>query len=574
MFVKYGLKTLYRTPLKTGLFVVLLFTVTILLILGMSMWLTAEGSLKSADKAFSTIGVVEYRDPEQPSTDYHRFNYDYTPVIESSYIQSFDQRTYLAGLAEEVSLSKYLKGGLYSANSVIEFVPLEEMDDEQSVRVKIGQVLYSPAPDLEEGAVTILKFSKEVIANLENGKKYVSCVYESQNPAGEKVYVANHLWINQSMLTLGYSLVPETVAMEVTDSNFYETEDGRMWDDLAKMYTNSSHTLTILLTDDFESILAFHQHKALITHGQPMSKEDYLAGNRVCLISNDLASSNGLELGDSISITFSTHSFMVFDNEVRTGVSIDHRKISGQESFEIIGFYKVVEKIPGPYGLSPDTVLIPRQSISYWPDDYITYDNHISFRLPNGKVEEFLDDVGKYQLPGLKFTFYDQGYSKAVGALTTMQKTGGLLAVICILTGFGVVVLFSLLFVAKQLPSIAIMYSLGTSRRKALGFLLTTVLIVSLLGAGGGGFAGYCLSEQVLAGVYTKNVERIAAASAFSGVYGNDTLADFQYITPHRFLTPFAVMAMVLLATLIVSGRFVVKIIRAEPMKVLTRKGG
>lgn len=570
MYAKYGLKTLCRTPLKTGLFIALLCIVTALLGTGTNMWFTAEDSLNIADKAFSTIGTIEYRDPEQPSTDFHCFNYDFSSITESSYVQSFDQRTYLAAMSQEVLVDMSLKSGLHTIGLVIEFSLLGEIGDERSIQARIEKVLYTPDPAVEAGQVTTLILSKEAIPSLEKGKKYVTFAIESHDIAGEKAYAVEHTWVTMAISPLGHLLTPENVVMEVSGGNFYK-EDGRVWDDLSIKFRNTRHTLTLLLTNDHESILSFHQHKTILTSGRPISEEDYLSGNQVCLISSDLARLNGLKLGDSITIAYADASFMSFSNGAMTAMAIDHREPREQQKFQIVGFYKVVGHLEDQYGLSPDTMIVPQSSISYWPKDYITRDNQISLRLYNGTVEKFLEDMMNKSLPGLKYTFYDQGYKEATGSLTAMKKTGLLMALICILTGFGVIVLFSQLFLAKQLPSVAIMYSLGTNRRNILCYLLTAVLFVSLTGAGIGGFSGYWLSEQVLARAYTSNAERIAEASTFSGVYGSDPRSDFQYIVPHKLWTSIFMTVLILLTTIVICGFFVVTIIRAEPMKVLAQ---
>lgn len=566
MVVKLGIKTLLRTPLKTGLFIVLLFTVTLLLCLGATMGLTAENSLHTAEQAFDTICVIEYRDSESPVQDAHMYNYDYSPIKESSLVQSFDQRLYLAGLAENIDLDIAYKATLHCLLNVVEISPIERTEASK-IRARIDTVLYSYDSMVTEGATVIIQFPVDSTFTFEQGKKYVSAIYETHE--GEYVVEPDFIYI--SLQSLGCLISREKAAMEITDG-FYTSEEGQAWLDIATVLANTAKTLTVVLTDDTESILAFHQHKALITSGRTLSDDDYRLGNRVCLIEAGLASSQNIALGDAIPIKFFEHSIMSRDNEIMCAHSVDHRALSWQENFTVVGFYQVVGKMTGGYGFTLDTIFVPRRSVDYWPEDYSTYDNHISFRIPNGKVEAFLDEMDNHHLPGLVFTFYDQGYSKAAGALAAMEKTGRLLTIICALTSFGVVLLFSMLILVKQLPCVGIMYSLGATRRKALGFLLTTILVVAILGVGSGGLAGYCLSEKVLSVVYKQNIERVSAASAFSGVYGDDAEADFQYIASGRFGAAAAATGMVLLVTLVVSSYFAVRITGTEAMKLLGRQ--
>jgi len=178
----------------------------------------------------------------------------------------------------------------------------------------------------------------------------------------------------------------------------------------------------------------------------------------------------------------------------------------------------------------------------------------------------------QHDLPGLNFTFYDQGYSKVSGALAGMKETALLLTGICAAAGLGIILLFSLLFVGRQKRNIAIMYSLGTSRGKALAFLLITVLMVSGLAVTIGGIAGYTLSDRVLEEVYARNSEEITLGTAYSEVYGEDNEVNFQAITPEKPIAPLTAAGTVLVVTLIMSGIFAAKVLRAEPMQVLTEK--
>jgi hypothetical protein len=115
------------------------------------------------------------------------------------------------------------------------------------------------------------------------------------------------------------------------------------------------------------------------------------------------------------------------------------------------------------------------------------------------------------------------------------------------------------------------MYALGTSRPKLFGFLLVTVLIVSGFAASIGGIAGHVLSDTILTGVYTRNLEEQAKA-AYSGYYGSGTELEFQINAPNRPIAPLAAAGSILALTLILSSLYAAKVLSAEPMQVLTEK--
>jgi ABC-type lipoprotein release transport system permease subunit len=250
---------------------------------------------------------------------------------------------------------------------------------------------------------------------------------------------------------------------------------------------------------------------------------------------------------------------------------INHRDILGQGDYQVIGFYQIVGDLSqaNAYGLMRDTVFIPQKSIDSTP--YETLDNLVSFRLTTGTVEAFQQEMEQYDLPGLNFTYYDQGYSKVSAIFTNMRETALLLTLVSAGAGLGLL-LFSLLFVGRQQRSIAVMYSLGAGRGKALAFLMLTVALVAVLAVAAGGLAGYVLSGPVLTDTYESNVQAMAGDTDYSGIYGEDTEADFQVVIPPRHHAPLAAAGGVLAVTLVCSGLFAARILRLEPMQVLSAK--
>ncbi|MDD3073523.1 MAG: ABC transporter permease, partial [Eubacteriales bacterium] len=553
--------------IKTALFIILLAAVTAFLCLGVNMWLSVNQSIDAANKAFKTIGVVEYRSPRDSSID-DAMGYDYSPILESDYVEFFDHRGLLAGFSEKLDtelVGKHRRGG----TSIIEFTPVNTVSEENTLQVKVNKVHCSDDFSIQEGTVLSVVVSSE-IESVEIGKKYLTGIMETDYKE-YSVYSGTGQLRSISEVLLGTEQSADAV-MEITDEHYLDSGAGLLWSYLIQRHNNIAHTVSVHTTNDLETMLIFHQGKAVVASGRSFSPEDYREGHQVCIISATLAKINGLQPGDSISISFSepglfaqTHTWYAF--------YFNHLDIREESNYEVVGIYQIVgNKSQTAYDLYEDTIFIPQKSLNYQPEYPRTMDNFVSFRLTNGKVEAFLEEMEEHELPGLSFTFYDQGYSKVVGALTSMRKTALLLTGVCALVGLGIVLLFSLLFVGRQQRSIAIMYSLGTSRGKALGFLLITVLIVVLLGAGIGGVAGYSLSDRILADVFARNTEKEAVSAAYSEVYGEDTEADFQAIAPDKPLAPLAATGTVLLATLLFSGLFAARVLRAEPIQVLTQK--
>lgn len=576
MQLGFVIKNIFRTPVKSLLFFLLLASVTITLCLGLYVWLSVHRSLDAANQAFKTIGIIEYRDPDDSRIFYINNEYDYSPIISSKYVESFDHRAVVPGFSNRLD-TKFLVKRLEVIPYIIEFTPID-LSDINVAQCEITKIHYSYSNNIKvrEGAVIPIRVSPVPIelspeitfdtSNLATGKRYLACIMEKIDETFSVNWLTTQSELREITRLLGIEESIDTI-MEVNDEN---SLDGLVWAHFIQKYNSITHTATVYTTNDLETILIFHQGMALVTQGRYFSQEDYSKGNRVCLISDTLAKINGLDVGDSIPLNFSEGS-VCFINSILVGDLFQHLNIIGEGSYEIVGIYRVVGNMgEGGYGIYEDTIFVPQKSLNYQP--YRTWDNLVSFRLVNGKAEAFLEEMEQYNLPGINFTFYDQGYSKVSGALAYMKETALLLTGICAGAGLGVILLFSLLFVGRQKRSIAIMYSLGTSRGKALAFLLLTVLMVAGVSVTIGGITGYALSDRVLADIYAKSSEEIALSAAYSEVYGQDIDLDFQAIVPDDPAVPLAAAGAVLVVTLILSGIFATKILLAEPMQVLAQK--
>ena len=569
-------KNIFRSPVKSSLFFLLLASITITLCLGLSVWLSIDRSLDAANQAFKTIGIIEYRDPDHSRHHSIDDEYDYSPIISSKYVESFDHRAVVPGFSNRLNtkpLAKRSEAFLH----IIEFTPID-LSDVSVAQCEITKIHYSYSNNIEvrEGAVIPIKVSPVPIelspevtfdtSYLDTGKSYLACVIKTIDGTYLVDWLTTQSELREITGLLGIEESIDTV-MKINDEN---SLDSLIWEHFIRKYNSIAHTATVYSTNDLETILIFHQGVALVTQGRSFSQEDYSKGNRVCLISNTLAKINGLGLGDTIPLSFSDGSVYRM-NSILVGDLFQHLDIIGAGSYEIVGIYQVVGNMgEGGYGIYVDTIFIPQKSLSYQP--YRTWDNLVSFRLTSGKVEAFLKEMEQYDLPGINFTFYDQGYSKVSGALADMKETALLLTGICAAAGLGVILLFSLLFVGRQKRSIAIMYSLGASRGKALAFLLQTVLMVAGVSVTIGGVTGYALSDRVLADIYARGSEKIALSAAYSEVYGQDIELDFQAITPDKPAAPLVAAGTVLVVTLVLSGIFAAKVLRAEPMQVLAQK--
>ena len=221
------------------------------------------------------------------------------------------------------------------------------------------------------------------------------------------------------------------------------------------------------------------------------------------------------------------------------------------------------------YQIDKDTIIMPLDSSISTPKSVMN--NLVSCRLTNGTAEAFLADMEAANIPGITVTVYDQGYSKIGAALAGMRKTALILMAICLGTGLILSILFAFLYVGRQKRSIAIMYSLGASRRRALRFVIATVCSVAILAVFLGGLAGYALSDTALNAVYQRMTEDDSVDTAYSTVAAGSEI-QYQVTIPKGVALPTAAAGIILLLTLALNAVFAVSVLRAEPLQVLAQK--
>jgi len=578
-----SLRQVVRTPVRTSLFVVLLTAVTAFLAIGINLHFSAALSIAEADEAFTTIGTISYRDLDNPDLNMPDImNYDYSPIVGSKYVRLLDRRIMLAGVADvttvfdDVSVAPSRIGVSYS---VIEFTPLEFTVDGKPA-VQLLRVPHSYRGCFKEGKVITFTVDESEAYQLQPGKKYITGGYESFQGRNCSVYPL----LSQALLQhSGFHEEDASFAsiMEITSEDFWESKDGLLWARLVEILQTSVQTLNVYTTNDLATMRIFNQGKALIASGRPFTQAEYDAGAKVCIINAATAKPNDLKVGDRISLAISEQPLIFTGLGSMAGDFSD--VAASRESYEIIGLYTIIENMGAAYGLHEDTVFVPQRSVSIQPDNITVagtdnsntvrgdsggisevflpgWENFVSFRLVNGSVEAFKEEMAQRGLSGLNFAYYDQGYSKIS------------LTAICAAAGLGIGLLFALLFVGRQQRSIAIMYSLGAGRKKALAFLMFSVLLVAGIGVAVGGFVGHILSDVIAETAYTRNIENMAADTSYSGVSGEDSGVGFHVVSPPGHQAPLAAAAAVLAVSLIPSGIFAARVLKVEPMQALTTK--
>ena len=160
MVIKYSLKQLGRTPLKTLAFLVLLSLAVTFSMLGFQLWSGARDNIDRIDKAYMTIGTVEQKanslktekkwDGFTKSYTYKAMA-DYDGIIPASSLD-FEGADYMIKPEKRPCYGAYMPGFVMSTDPLMgdnydlglmiaELQPVEDCETSQPVRMKVKRVL-------------------------------------------------------------------------------------------------------------------------------------------------------------------------------------------------------------------------------------------------------------------------------------------------------------------------------------------------------------------------------------------------------------------------------------------------
>ena len=318
------------------------------------------------------------------------------------------------------------------------------------------------------------------------------------------------------------------------------------WQWLSQSAVYSGQSFWVTTTNNMESIPAWYAGGMYLNEGRMITAEEYASGTRVCMVSTRMAEQQGWSIGDTLDMNlYGGHSY-VSD----TGITMLSRNPLYQkdaDGFFDQGIYTIVgifgqreisntgENLPEAYYQPWNTIYVPTNSVQNKPEEntWLIQPSTLTLQLKNGSINEFKAAVEKLGLTEqksgqyeLKFSYFDQGYSKIQPGLMEMNRNAklllGLSAVLLLVT----MVLMAFLFSRQHKHSAGILRMLGGSKGQAFTAILACAATVVAAGGVIGTILGGALTQSVGASILgdaeTAAVELATGASpvltAVSGV--------------------------------------------------------
>lgn len=255
------------------------------------------------------------------------------------------------------------------------------------------------------------------------------------------------------------------------------------------------HSLSVIGTDCLESVYTFNINEATVTEGQAFTAAQYESGERVCIISRELAQQNGLQVGDLLPLQVYCAQYVYDDPGILPSVYNIFDPYAGYEDegdWRIVGLYDHDYEPGGEYDLHPNTVFVPNRSLKgdYRAENSSQYsDFWLSFILRRDRMEAFRLEAEAAGYGGM-FIYNDGGRAEGEAQTNALQEQitawqGKVAQIVKIIPILGAVLMAvaMLLFVMSQKREIGELYTIETMRGTLFAhFLLQSFVLVAVSG--------------------------------------------------------------------------------------------
>lgn len=337
--------------------------------------------------------------------------------------------------------------------------------------------------------------------------------------------------------------VPMIAPLGGSAEDFLASAEGKPWQEALEQSQVNSHAFAVVGVDDMHQLPAFALGKSQIGEGREFTAEEVENGAKVCLVHEWVANNAGLQIGDTITLSFYSTDYAAPYQPPRV------QELLLQDTYEAIGEsyaptpawekgllrpsaslyfaattpfvetaeYTIVGFWQGSvwpdadkeyYNFSANTVFVPHASVSAAMEqsDSIAF---VSVALENGMIRPFHDLVKRGGYAG-RFKYNDQGYSEIAVNFHNYESLAQQIMVVGIVLYAILLLLFLLLYPATQRKTVWTMESLGCRFGKRFCHVLLSSMIIMTVASVLGGVAGWLLWDQVVAALQATAESSIA----------------------------------------------------------------
>jgi len=543
--VKYSIKHLLHTPLKMLLFSLSILLCTVILLIGLILWIETDRKIQAVEAQFTTIGMVEQRPDlvkisdvwDAGLGDYSHFSdSQYNSIVsidvlkheELNYICAPEKRPYYGAYMEKYTAS----AAGFPEIALIEFSPVEDCIPDHPVPVDVKRVLGG-SQSMPEQVYFCDHYTKGP-PQMEAGRTYIAMGYfNSLHPDMQVQSQVEFIPMDYPSCSQ-YDKYGNKVSCgwacpnweEVTD-DFYTSGHGRLWLRSAESYEMLKHTFAVLPTESLALLPSFHSKSAVLTEGRFISDAEFEAGALVCIVSDQFALANNLHVGDKVSLPlfYANYNHSPGMQFGTGGGLIDFSLLNSegeiypvfwQADYQIVGLYRDTSapaQMLQESDLGRDMFIIPQKSVGasdehnivdYGPMRTFT----TSFQIPNGTVEEFEKALQTNpERSFLNIQYDDNGYEQVHGQLKNTQTAALLLMAGGVCASCVVLSLMLYFFIVRQKKRTVIERALGMTKKQCRVSLISGLMLVVLIASVAGSLVSTLFLSQIDAWAEDRNLE-------------------------------------------------------------------
>lgn len=261
--------------------------------------------------------------------------------------------------------------------------------------------------------------------------------------------------------------------------------------------------LTVFGVERLEHIALFAMGEAYLSKGRVFTGAESAQGVNVCLVDEVFAAENNLAVGQTIPLEI-FENYFYYDIEYGATEATnfhmvdffpEHEPIM-QSQFTIIGMYKAPLWQSGMYCFSPNTLIVPKNSLR--GESLFDLPAIQSLTIQNGGRQAFAYALSEKGIDEELYAVFDGGYDDIKDSLASMHEDTRLLLYVCAVL-FAVTMAVALMMTAVRMEREAdILRRLGTGRwevfRYAMGCLIPVLLAAAVLANA----IVYCASTPIL----------------------------------------------------------------------------
>jgi ABC-type lipoprotein release transport system permease subunit len=554
MILKHSMKSIIRTPKKTVLFLFLLIVLTIILCIGAGMYMSARNMLSDADKTFTSLVKLDYLGDlgGDAASLYESMNSD----LEDFSFDKLETHPDVKAVGMEETAWAYIEGDTMKRPNTPFY--------NYSI-VKLSNMLkYEDDP--YKGTVKEILFGKRVRENtymMINDRDATGTQTDYNFLPGHEYLVIGRIDTGRNptlILFPGLAEVAKDIPyiVDLTEQpDFLNSDEGKRITDLQEAMTAADNSLLVIAVSNLEASAPYYFGEMRIKKGRIFDPSEYQEdNNEVILISETLADFYQVEPGEKLNLKLHYSKNGMEPSHILTDNKFDH-----EASYTVVGIFE--NKDDNRY-----VIYMPKTG---WMEQKPNSTTLARYIVKNGRGTKFIEDNRSSLLPNMELTLYDQGYAEAVKPIVALKNSALMIIVLGSLFAVAILMLFSYLYVMKQKDTLKTMLSLGTGKRRTMGYILSGVAALIFCASFAGAAASFGFLDKVT-GVLFETMQNTYGTDLRYSERGAGLQVDFVPQVKVELWLPALAVLFVLFIGFVILFLFTYSVLR-EDEQVSLRKG-